>query len=29
VHEVVFGACGALMVVFGVYFILGPASEIL
>lgn len=29
VHEVVFGACGALMVVFGVYFILGPVSEIL
>ena len=29
VHEVVFGACGALMVVFGVYFILGPTSEML
>jgi len=28
VHEVVFGTCGALMVVFGAYFILGPLSEI-
>lgn len=28
VHEVVFGACGALMVVFGVYFAIGPLSEI-
>lgn len=27
VHEVVFGACGALMMVFGVYFMLGPLTE--
>lgn len=29
VHEVVFGVCGALMVAFGVYFVVGPASELL
>lgn len=29
VHEVVFGACGVLMVAFGVYFIIGPANELL
>lgn len=29
VHELVFGACGVLMMVFGVYFILGPATELL
>ncbi|UCE44811.1 MAG: LysE family transporter [Methanobacteriota archaeon] len=29
VHEAVFGVCGVLMVAFGVYFILGPASELL
>ncbi len=28
VHQVVFGACGLLMVVFGVYFILGPTYEL-
>lgn len=28
VHEVVFGACGALMIIFGIYFMLGPASEL-
>lgn len=28
VHEIVFGTCGALMVIFGVYFILGPITEI-
>ena len=29
VHEVVFGVCGVLMVAFGVYFVVGPASELL
>ena len=29
VHEVIFGACGVIMVVFGVYFLVGPATEIL
>lgn len=29
VHEAVFGVCGVLMVAFGVYFILGPASELM
>lgn len=29
VHEVVFGVCGALMLVFGVYFIVGPTYEFL
>ena len=28
VHEAVFGACGAVMIVFGIYFMLGPASEL-
>lgn len=28
VHEAVFGACGALMIIFGIYFMLGPASEL-
>jgi threonine/homoserine/homoserine lactone efflux protein len=28
VHEVVFGACGILMIIFGIYFMLGPASEL-
>ena len=28
VHDVVFGVCGVLMVVFGVYFMIGPASEL-
>lgn len=28
IHQLVFGTCGALMVVFGVYFILGPLSEL-
>ena len=28
VHELVFGACGALMIIFGIYFMLGPASEL-
>jgi threonine/homoserine/homoserine lactone efflux protein len=28
VQEVVFGACGALMIIFGIYFMLGPASEL-
>lgn len=27
VHEVVFGACGALMLAFGVYFVLGPLTD--
>jgi len=29
VHEAVFGVCGVLMAVFGLYFIIGPASEFL
>lgn len=29
VHEIVFGICGATMLVFGVYFIAGPASDFL
>jgi hypothetical protein len=29
VHEAVFSACGAIMLVFGVYFIIGPARELL
>ncbi|UCE80977.1 MAG: LysE family transporter [Methanobacteriota archaeon] len=29
VHEVVFGACGVLMIAFGVYFAIGPVSELL
>ena len=28
VHEIVFGACGALMIAFGVYFMVGPAAEL-
>jgi threonine/homoserine/homoserine lactone efflux protein len=28
VHEAVFGACGALMIIFGIYFMLGPATEL-
>ena len=28
VHEVVFGTCGAIMVIFGLYFMIGPASEL-
>jgi len=28
VHELVFGGCGAIMVVFGVYFMLGPVAEV-
>lgn len=28
VHDVVFGVCGVLMVAFGVYFMIGPASEL-
>lgn len=28
VHSIVFGVCGALMVVFGVYFMVGPVSEL-
>ncbi len=28
VHEVVFGTCGVLMVVFGIYFVLGPLGEL-
>ena len=28
VHEIVFGGCGVLMIVFGIYFILGPAAEL-
>jgi len=28
VHEMVFGLCGALMVAFGIYFIVGPANEL-
>jgi len=29
VHEIVFGVCGALMLAFGVYFIVGPTYEFL
>lgn len=29
VHDIVFGVCGALMVAFGVYFLIGPASELM
>jgi threonine/homoserine/homoserine lactone efflux protein len=29
VHSIVFGVCGALMMVFGVYFMIGPASELI
>ena len=29
VHEAVFSACGAIMLVFGVYFMIGPARELL
>ena len=29
VHEVVFGTCGAIMLVFGIYFLVGPATELL
>ncbi len=29
VHEIVFGACGALMIIFGVYFMFGPANELI
>lgn len=29
VHEVVFGLCGALMLVLGVYFIIGPTYQLL
>lgn len=28
VHSIVFGACGVLMIAFGLYFILGPAIDI-
>jgi threonine/homoserine/homoserine lactone efflux protein len=28
VHELVFGGCGVLMMVFGVYFIIGPMTEL-
>jgi threonine/homoserine/homoserine lactone efflux protein len=28
VHEAVFGACGVLMVAFGIYFVVGPATEL-
>jgi threonine/homoserine/homoserine lactone efflux protein len=28
VHEIVFGICGAIMVLFGLYFMIGPASEL-
>lgn len=28
VQEIVFGACGLLMIVFGIYFIIGPATEL-
>ena len=28
VHEIVFGGCGILMIVFGIYFIIGPAKEL-
>ncbi len=28
VHEIVFGVCGALMLAFGIYFIVGPAYEL-
>jgi threonine/homoserine/homoserine lactone efflux protein len=28
VHEIVFGVCGALMVIFGVYFMVGPTAEL-
>ena len=28
VHEIVFGICGAIMVLFGLYFIIGPTAEI-
>ena len=29
VHEIVFGVCGAIMVAFGVLFILGPAADLI
>lgn len=29
VHEVIFGACGAIMIIFGIYFLVGPAVELL
>ena len=29
VHEVVFGVCGVLMIAFGIYFVMGPASDLL
>ncbi|MGD9962765.1 MAG: hypothetical protein AB7S97_02550, partial [Thermoplasmata archaeon] len=28
VHQLVFGTCGALMVLFGVYFIVGPLGGV-
>ncbi len=28
VHQIVFGTCGALMVLFGVYFIAGPLTDV-
>jgi threonine/homoserine/homoserine lactone efflux protein len=28
VHEVVFGVCGALMIAFGVYFMVGPVTDL-
>lgn len=29
VHEVIFGACGAIMMIFGIYFLVGPTIELL
>jgi threonine/homoserine/homoserine lactone efflux protein len=29
VHEIVFGACGVLMIAFGIYFVFGPANELI
>ncbi len=28
-HEIVFGACGVIMLAFGVYFLVGPAAELI
>ena len=29
IHEIVFGACGVIMLVFGVYFLIGPTASLL
>jgi threonine/homoserine/homoserine lactone efflux protein len=28
VHEIVFGTCGVIMMVFGIYFVAGPGYEL-